>query len=69
MGERLGRGQSLAEAEADMVMVSEGVRAARMFKELFATAGLSAPFVDTVCALLDNEVDIDGFLERVMAPG
>jgi glycerol-3-phosphate dehydrogenase (NAD(P)+) len=68
MGERLGRGQSLAEAEADMVMVSEGVRAARMFKELFATAGLSAPFVDTVCALLDNDVDIDGFLERVMAP-
>ena len=68
MGERLGRGQTLAQAEAEMVMVSEGVRAARMFKGLFASAGLSAPFVDTVCALLDNEIDIDGFLVRIMAP-
>lgn len=67
MGERLGRGQTLAEAEGEMVMVSEGVRAARMFKVLFAKAGLSAPFVDTVCALLDTEIDIDTFLARVMS--
>ena len=66
MGERLGKGQTLAEAEAAMVMVSEGVRAARMFQALFATASLSAPFVDTVCALLSNETNIDGFLTRVM---
>ncbi len=67
MGERLGRGQSLAEAEADMVMVSEGVRAARMLAGLFATAGLPAPFVDAVCGLLDGQTDIDGFLSQVMA--
>jgi len=67
MGERLGKGQSLAEAEGEMVMVSEGVRAARMFQALFAGAGLAAPFVDTVCALLDGEADIDRFLERMMA--
>ena len=66
MGERLGKGQSLAEAEGDMVMVSEGVRAARMFKALFAGAGLAAPFVETVCGLLDAELDIDAFLERIM---
>lgn len=67
MGERLGRGQSLAEAEGEMVMVSEGVRAARMFQTLFKSADLAAPFVDTVCALLDGSGDIDSFLSGVMA--
>ena len=31
--------------EGDMVMVSEGVRAARMFHKLFASKGIDAPFV------------------------
>jgi len=66
MGERLGKGQSLAEAEAAMVMVSEGVRAARMFKNLFAGKGIDAPFVDAVCALLDEGASIDQFLERAV---
>lgn len=67
MGERLGRGQSLAEAEADMVMVSEGVRAARMFTGVFHGAGIDAPFVSAVCALLDAEIDVDTLLDRVMS--
>ncbi len=67
MGERLGRGQTLAEAEGEMVMVSEGVRAARMFQGLFAGAGLACPFVDSVCGLLDGHLDIDGFLTGIMA--
>lgn len=69
MGERIGRGQTLAEAEAAMVMVSEGVRAARMFQALFQGADLAAPFVDTVCALLDGDADMDQFLARVMVAG
>lgn len=66
MGERLGRGQSLAQAEGDMHMVSEGVRAARMFRALFARRRIDAPFVDAVCALLDGVADIDAFLERAV---
>ena len=66
MGERLGKGQTLEEAQGDMVMVSEGVRAARMFQAMFARAEIAAPFVDTVCALLDGQVDMDEFLQRVM---
>ncbi|MEM7097361.1 MAG: NAD(P)H-dependent glycerol-3-phosphate dehydrogenase [Pseudomonadota bacterium] len=66
MGERLGRGQSLAEAEGDMVMVSEGVRAARMFKKLFAGQAIPAPFVDAVCDLLDGRDQIDQFLQKMM---
>ena len=64
MGERLGRGQTLKEAESEMVMVSEGVRAARMFKALFLSKGLEAPFVDAVCALLNDEVTVEKFLEQ-----
>ncbi|MBT7336084.1 MAG: NAD(P)H-dependent glycerol-3-phosphate dehydrogenase [Gammaproteobacteria bacterium] len=67
MGERLGRGQSLAEAEAAMVMVSEGVRAARMFAALFAARSIDAPFVNAVCGLLQGEADMDFFLKQLMA--
>ena len=66
MGERLGRGQTLAEAQGEMVMVSEGVRAARMFLPLFESRGLNAPFVACVCGLLDNTLTIDDFLQQVM---
>ena len=69
MGERLGRGQTLEEAQGEMVMVSEGVRAARMFRKLFAGQSIAAPFVDSVCELLDGEGDIERFLHDVMASG
>lgn len=67
MGERLGKGQSLQQAESEMKMVSEGVRAARMFAALFRGKGIEAPFVAAVCALLDGELTIDGLLERLLA--
>lgn len=66
MGERLGKGQTLEQAEGEMVMVSEGVRAARMFKKLFASKNIEAPFVDAVCALLDEGTGVDSFLERAL---
>ena len=66
MGERLGMGQTLKQAESEMVMVSEGVRAARMFKNLFSDKGIEAPFVDAVCALLDEGASIEEFLEKAI---
>jgi glycerol-3-phosphate dehydrogenase (NAD(P)+) len=66
MGERLGLGQTLKQAESEMVMVSEGVRAARMFKNLFASKGIDAPFVGAVCALLDEGASIEQFLEQAV---
>ncbi|MCZ6712240.1 MAG: hypothetical protein O7B25_17900, partial [Gammaproteobacteria bacterium] len=56
---------TLAEAQGEMVMVSEGVRAARMFEKLFRNEGLSAPFVAAVTGLLDGQLDITAFLEAV----
>ena len=67
MGERLGLGQTLAAAERDMVMVSEGVRAARLFRTLFASKAIAAPFVDAVCALLDEGTTIEEFIDKVVA--
>jgi len=65
MGERLGRGQSLKEAQGSMVMVSEGVRAARMFRDVCGRAGHAAPFVAAVCGLLDGDLTVDTFLEAI----
>jgi glycerol-3-phosphate dehydrogenase (NAD(P)+) len=67
MGERLGRGQSLQEAQGSMVMVSEGVRAARMFRDVCSRAGYQAPFVGAVCGLLDGDLVVDSFLEAIAA--
>lgn len=66
MGERLGMGQTLKEAESEMVMVSEGVRAARMFKNLFSDKGIEAPFVDAVCVLLNEGTSIEEFIEQAI---
>lgn len=65
MGERLGRGQTLKEAQGSMVMVSEGVRAARMFRDVCQRAGYPAPFVAAVCGLLDGDLSVDAFLESI----
>lgn len=65
MGERLGRGQTLREAQGSMVMVSEGVRAARMFRDVCKRAGHPAPFVAAVCGLLDGELTVETFLEAI----
>ena len=66
MGERLGRGQTVEQAQGEMVMVSEGVRAARMFQGLFKNAGIEAPFVGAVCGLLDEGLSLDEFIARIM---
>ncbi len=65
MGQRLGEGQTLAEAQGEMVMVSEGVRAARMFEKLFRNESHDAPFVASVTGLLEGQLDVAAFLEAV----
>ena len=66
MGERLGKGQTLEQASSEMVMVSEGVRAARMFHSLFQEKGMDAPFVAAVSGLLDGGDPVDLFLEQIV---
>jgi len=69
MGERLGLGQTLAQAQGKMVMVSEGVRAARMFRDVCQRSGFPAPFVAAVCGLLDGQLTVETFLEAIADVG
>ncbi len=66
-GERLGRGEALEEALGSTVMVSEGVRATRMFAARTAAAGIAAPFVTRLAELLDGKTDAEGCVRRMLS--
>ena len=65
-GELLGSGQRLDEALGSTVMVSEGVRATRLFAARAAADGLAAPFVHTLLALLDGQIDVRDCLGKLL---
>jgi glycerol-3-phosphate dehydrogenase (NAD(P)+) len=52
LGEAIGRGRSLAEVEAGMFQVAEGVNAARAARMLAEQHGVEMPIVTQVCAVL-----------------
>jgi glycerol-3-phosphate dehydrogenase (NAD(P)+) len=52
LGERLGKGESLADIQKSMVMVAEGVPTARSAYEEARKLGLDTPLLDTVHAVL-----------------
>ena len=59
LGEKLGSGKTLEQSMAEMVMVAEGVRAARMFSERAGEVGCEVPFIKALCALLDGEISAE----------
>ena len=65
-GELLGSGQCLEEALGSTVMVSEGVRATRMFAARAAAEGAAAPFVTGVLALLDGAVSARDCVQNLL---
>ncbi len=68
-GQRLGSGQRLDEALEGTVMVSEGVRATRMFAARAGAEGREAPFVTTVLALLDSQMEPRQCVEGLLRTG
>ena len=66
-GELLGRGQALDQALGSTVMVSEGVRATRMFAARAAAAGISAPFVRRMAELLDGKTNAENCVRRLLS--
>lgn len=52
VGERLGRGETMADIEASMTMIAEGVFNARTARELAGHLGVSAPITEEVYAIL-----------------
>ena len=67
LGERLGQGESLADIQKSMVMVAEGVPTARSAYEEARKLGLETPLLDTVHAVLFENLSARDGLMRLLA--
>ena len=52
MGERLGRAETLAQIQADMQMVAEGIPTAKSAYECSLRLGVETPIIDQVYGIL-----------------
>jgi glycerol-3-phosphate dehydrogenase (NAD(P)+) len=66
VGVELGKGRSLDEVLGGMTMVAEGVRTARSARDLSQRAGIEMPIVETVYALLYEELPAREAVELLM---
>ena len=66
LGEKLGQGKSLGKALDEMTMVAEGVRAARMFADTADRNGWNAPFLSSLCDLLDGEISPEESVRKMV---
>jgi glycerol-3-phosphate dehydrogenase (NAD(P)+) len=66
VGQRLGRGETLAEILGSMRQVVEGVRTAPAAARLASQLGLEMPITDAVSMLLEGESDPKALLRQLM---
>ena len=64
---RTGRVVNLEEALEEMVMVAEGVRAARMFRDRAVDMKIDVPFVIALNTLLDGYITAEECCRRMVA--
>ena len=69
LGEAIGRGMTLEEAEARTHMVAEGVTTARVAARLAVQHGVEMPIVTEVCAVLFDRKPIGDALADLMSRG
>jgi glycerol-3-phosphate dehydrogenase (NAD(P)+) len=67
VGERLARGESLAQIQQSMFMVAEGIKTTRAVHSYASYMGLDLPIVSMVHALLYEGLGVREALERLMA--
>ena len=67
VGECIGRGESLEQVLADMVMVAEGVHTARAARDLGRAHGIELPITEQVCAMLFDQRSPREALHALMA--
>lgn len=67
VGERLARGERLADITASMGSVAEGVRAAPLLAALAQRHGVDMPMVEAVVAVTRDDADVRGIGERLLA--
>ena len=66
VGECVGRGQAIEEVLGSMVMVAEGVNAARAARDLGRRHGVELPITDQVCAMLFEGTDPRAAIHALM---
>jgi glycerol-3-phosphate dehydrogenase (NAD(P)+) len=69
LGEAIGRGMSLREAQARTHMVAEGVTTARVAAGLALRHGIEMPIVTEICAVLFDDKPIADALGDLMRRG
>ena len=67
VGERLGRGERLADIVASMGSVAEGIRSAPLLAALADRHGVDMPMVDAVVAVTRDDADVRAIGERLLA--
>jgi glycerol-3-phosphate dehydrogenase (NAD(P)+) len=67
VGERLGKGETMADIEASMSMIAEGVFNARTARELAQTLGVSVPITEEVYAILYENKSPSESLETLLS--
>ena len=65
-GKSWSAGLSVDEALAEMTMVAEGVRAARMFITRADDEGINVPFTRAINTLLDGDIDAEECCRRIV---
>jgi glycerol-3-phosphate dehydrogenase (NAD(P)+) len=66
LGQKLGEGKNLEEGLAEMHMVAEGVRAARMFRKRASQVNCPAPFIEALNTLLDGNISAEECVRRMV---
>jgi glycerol-3-phosphate dehydrogenase (NAD(P)+) len=67
VGLALGQGKKMAEILADMRQVAEGVKTAKVAKELTAKIGVEAPIVDAMYAIIHGGVPTRDAITRLLS--
>ncbi len=66
LGEQIGRGRTLAEVEAEMSMIAEGVRTTRSVRDLAHRYGIEMPITEAVYAILFEQKNPDEAVDELM---
>ena len=67
VGLALGQGKKMSEILAEMRQVAEGVKTAKVAKELAAKLGVDAPITDVMHAIIHEGVPVREAIMRLMA--
>ena len=66
LGMALGQGQTIGDVLKSRTSVSEGAYTARVVVDMAATLGIEMPISSAVCDIVEETMDVDGAIERLL---